>query len=82
MAGSFHSTLDQFSGSVRPLDRDDPKFLTRKVVIINKKLFKLTAEFVSKVADLFNVGPAVILLFNGDEPIVTFFFPYYPALPQ
>jgi hypothetical protein len=41
-------------------------------VIVNKKLFKLTAEFVSKVTDMFNVGPAVILLFNGDEPIVTF----------
>jgi len=31
-------------------------------------------EFVSKVTDLFNVGPAVILLLNGDEPIVTFLF--------
>lgn len=48
--------------------------LIRKVVIVNKKLFKLMTEFVSKVTDLFNVGPAVILLLNGDEPIVTFLF--------
>jgi len=51
---------------------DHAVVFSRQVLIINEELLKFLPKLLSKIVDVFNVGPAVILFLYVYDPIIPF----------
>ena len=53
-------------------------FLARQLVVIDEELFQFLHELLAQVADVLDVGVAVVFFLDADDPIVALAFLFLP----